>query len=93
MGLTENFNRSTLDHYKPGTPYFTLSPKIHKLKPEDLVPGISVPSRLITALHVGPTIRADKYIYIRKLVKRISYRFLCRPHEGLDKLFTSTQER
>ena len=37
VGLTKNNNKSTLDIFKPGEPYFYVSPKIHKLSVEELV--------------------------------------------------------
>ena len=39
---------STLPHCKPGRAYFYPSLKIHKVKKEDLIPGIEPPIRLIT---------------------------------------------
>ena len=53
---------STLSVFKPGTPYFYGLLKIHKLKPEQLVPGVKVPIRLVTNLREAVTTRSDKYI-------------------------------
>ena len=56
-------NKSTLDIYKAGTPYFYVLPKVHKFKDiSQLKPGVHMPSRLVTALHIGLTVRGDKYI-------------------------------
>ena len=58
-----SMNRSTLDIYKAGTPYFYVLPKVHKFKDLSLlVPGVEMPSRLVTALNQGLTVNGDKYI-------------------------------
>ena len=54
--------QSTLPHFKPGKPYFYPCLKIHKVKKEDLKPGIEPPARLITALQEGVTRRSDVYL-------------------------------
>ena len=36
--------------------------KIHKLKPEQLVPGVKVPIRLVTNLREAVTTRSDKFL-------------------------------
>ena len=54
--------QSTLPHFKPGKPYFYPSLKIHKVKIEDLKPGVEPPGRLITALQEGVTRRSDVYL-------------------------------
>ncbi|KAL5251597.1 hypothetical protein ACHWQZ_G017089 [Mnemiopsis leidyi] len=62
--------QSTLPHYKPGKPYFYPSLKIHKIKVEDLKPGVEPPGRLITALQEGVSRRSDVYLadtYLRSL--------------------------
>ena len=53
---------STFSVYKPGVPYFYGLLKIHKLKPEQLVPGVKVPIRLVTNLREAVTTRSDKFI-------------------------------
>ena len=53
---------STLPHYKPGKAYFYPSLKIHKLKKEELIPGVEVPIRLITALQEGISKRSDVFL-------------------------------
>ena len=58
---------STRDIFKPGTPGFSVLPKIHKLTVEDLVPGVVLPFRMITDLSRGPTSRADKFISVNFL--------------------------
>ena len=64
MGISDNLksdgsgptNRpSTSPHFKPGISYFYPSLKIHKLKKEQLIPGVEPPIRLITALQDGVT--------------------------------------
>ncbi len=71
MGISDNMKKdksgptnapSTLPHYKPGVSYFYPSLKIHKMKRDQLVPGVEPPIRLITALHDGITKRSDIYI-------------------------------
>ena len=71
-GVTENNNMSTLPMYKPGVPYFYPMLKIHKLRKEDLVPGVEPPARLVTALREGVAKRSDVYIadqFLKKLEK------------------------
>ena len=59
----DKITKSTLDIYKPGTPYFYVQPKVHKFKSiEDIKPGVEIPSRLITSLCAGLTVRGDKFI-------------------------------
>ena len=53
--------------YKPGTPGFSVLPKIHKLAVKDLIPGVTLPFRMITDLSKGPTSRADKFISVNFL--------------------------
>ncbi len=52
--------QSTLPHFKPGKPYFYPSLKIHKMKIEDLKPGVEPPFRLITALQEGVEFLEDQ---------------------------------
>ena len=52
----------TLPHYKPGRAYFYPSMKIHKVKKEDLIPGIEPPIRLITGLQDGVSKRSDVFL-------------------------------
>ena len=55
-----SINRSTLDVYKAGTPYFYV---LHKFEDLSLpVPGVEMPSRLVTAPNQGLTVNGDKYI-------------------------------
>ena len=62
-GENGKFNKSTLDLYKPGTPFFYILPKVHKFKElRNLVYGVTMPSRLVTALNRGLTVRGDKFI-------------------------------
>ena len=53
---------TTLPSYKPGTPYFYGLLKIHKLRPEQLVPGVKVPIRLVTNLREAVTTKSDKFL-------------------------------
>ena len=71
MGVSDNMkgdesgptNRpSTSPHYKPGQGYFYPSLKIHKMRRQDLVPGVKPPIRLITALQDGISKRSDVYL-------------------------------
>ena len=62
VGIPIGGNKSTASRYKFGKTYFDPSPKIHKLNPEDLIPGCDIPVRLITCLQEGITKRSDVYI-------------------------------
>jgi hypothetical protein len=54
VGITESMmssaegRPSTLDIFKPGTPFFNVYPKVHKLRIVDLVPGVKLPFRLVS---------------------------------------------
>ena len=64
--------QSTSSYHKPGKAYFYPSLKIHKLKREDLVPGVEPPVRLVTALHEGIAKRSDVFLaseYLKSLEK------------------------
>ena len=73
VGITESMmssaegRPSTLDIFKPGTPFFNVYPKVHKLRIVDLVPGVKLPFRLVANLSKGPTSRADKFIAVNFL--------------------------
>ena len=67
MGVTEENNKSTSSHFKPGTSYFYPMLKIHKLTKEQLVPGVKPPARLVTALQEGISKRSDVFIADRFL--------------------------
>ena len=67
MGITEENNKSTSSHFKPGTSYFYPMLKIHKLPKEQLIPGVNPPSRLVTALQEGVSKRSDVFIADRFL--------------------------
>ena len=62
MMASQSGRPSTLDVFKPGTPFFTVYPKVHKLEIDKLVPGVELPFRLVTDLSRSPTSRADRYI-------------------------------
>ena len=71
-GVTENNNMSTSPHFKPGVPYFYPILKIHKLRKEQLIPGVEPPARLVTSLCEGVSKRSDVYIadkFLKKLEK------------------------
>ena len=70
VGITEKNNKSTASRFKPGRTYFVPSLKIHKLKPEELVPGVDIPARLITCLQQGVTKRSDVYL-VEKWLKSL----------------------
>ena len=61
-GVSENNNMSTSPTFKPGIPYFYPMLKIHKLRKEELVPGVEPPARLVTSLRDGVAKRSDVYI-------------------------------
>ena len=71
-GVTENNNMSTLPIYKPGVAYYYPLLKIHKVRKEDLVPGVEPPARLVTSLREGVAKRSDVFIadrYLKDLEK------------------------
>ena len=49
-GVTENNNMSTHPRFKPGVAYFYPMLKIHKVRKDQLVPGVEPPVRLVTSL-------------------------------------------
>ena len=61
-GVTENDNMSTHPRFKPGVPYFYPMLKIHKLRKEDLIPGVEPPARLVTSLRDGVAKRSDVFL-------------------------------
>ncbi len=67
VGVTENNNMSTLPIFKPGVPYYYPMLKIHKVRKEDLVPGVEPPARLVTSLREGVAKRSDVFIADRFL--------------------------
>ena len=66
-GVTENDNMSTHPRFKPGVPYFYPMLKIHKLRKEDLIPGVEPPARLVTSLRDGVAKRSDVFLADRFL--------------------------
>ena len=62
MGVTENDNKSTSPHFKPGISYFYPMLKIHKLKREEITVAADPPARLVTALQEGITKRSDVFL-------------------------------
>ena len=62
MGVTDNNNKSTSPHFKPGTSYFYPMLKIHKLRKEEVTVGANPPARLVTALQEGISKRSDVFL-------------------------------
>ena len=62
VGITFEGNKSSSSRFKYGRTYYVPSLKIHKLKPEELLPGRDIPVRLITCLQEGVTKRSDVYL-------------------------------
>jgi len=81
MGISDNTSKSgtgptnrpsTAPHHKPGKSYFYPSLKVHKLKRDQLIPGVEPPVRLITALQEGISKKSDVFVatkYLRPLEK------------------------
>ena len=70
--ITENKNMSTHPRFKPGVSYYYPMLKIHKVRKEDLIPGVEPPVRLVTSLRDGVAKRSDVYIadkYLKPLEK------------------------
>lgn len=67
VGVTENDTMSTLPKFKPGVPYFYPLLKIHKVRKEQLVPGVNPPARLVTSLRDGISKRSDVFLADRFL--------------------------
>ena len=67
VGITAENNKSTASRFKYGRTYYVPSLKIHKLPPEELLPGANIPARLITCLQEGVTKRSDVFIADRWL--------------------------
>ena len=65
--VTDNNNMSTLSRFKPGVPYFYPMLKIHKVRKEELVPGVEPPARLVTSLKDGVAKRSDVFLADRFL--------------------------
>ena len=71
-GVTENDNISTHPRFKPGVPYFYPMLKIHKVRKDQLIPGVEPPVRLVTSLQEGVAKRSDVFIadrYLKALEK------------------------
>ena len=62
MGVTDNNNKSTSPHFKPGISYFYPMLKIHKLRKEEVTAGANPPARLVTALQEGISKRSDVFL-------------------------------
>ena len=66
-GVTEKNNMSTAPTFKPGATYFYPMLKIHKVRKEDLIPGVEPPARLVTSLCDGIAKRSDVFLAERFL--------------------------
>ena len=64
---SESGRPSTLDSTNRELRFSTFIPKVHKLKIDELIPGVEVPFRLVTNLSKGPTSRADKFVAVNYL--------------------------
>ena len=53
---------STLPRFKPGAAYFYPMLKIHKMKKDELIPGVEPPARLVTSLRDGVAKRSDVFL-------------------------------
>ena len=62
VGISEKFRPSTASVFKPGVPYFYPLLKVHKLKPEELRFGRTIPIRLVANLSDSVTSRSDKFL-------------------------------
>ena len=58
---------STHPGFKPGIPYFYPMLKIHKLRRDQLIPGVEPPVRLVTSLRDGVAKRSDVFLADRYL--------------------------
>ena len=67
LGITSSGGCKATQAYRSSPPYAYPLFKIHKVKPEDLVPGVRPPIRLVTAQRNGPTSRSDKYLMLKIL--------------------------
>ena len=67
LGITSSGGSKATQAYRSSPPYAYPLFKIHKVKPEDLVPGVRPPIRLVTAQRNGPTSRSDKYLMLKIL--------------------------
>ena len=65
--LSDIFWLITKKRFKPGVAYCYPMLKIHKLRKEQLVPGVEPPARLVTSLREGIAKRSDVFIADRYL--------------------------
>ena len=85
-GVTKGGNKSTSSKFKLGNTYFVPSLKIHKMNPEEIVPGCNIPARLITCLQQGITKRSDVYLaqmYLKDLERDFCQDLLRDTNESL----------
>ena len=94
-GVTEKNNMSTHHRFKPGVPYFYPMLKIHKLRKEELIPGVEPPARLVTSLRDGLAKRSDVFLaqrFLKDLEKDFCKDLLVDTSDALRWLDHSNQE-
>ncbi|KAK3752205.1 hypothetical protein QZH41_008046 [Actinostola sp. cb2023] len=67
LGVTSMGGTKGNQSYRPSPPYVYPLFKIHKVKPDELIPGVRLPIRLVTAQRNAPSSRSDKYIMFKVL--------------------------
>ena len=93
-GVTENDNMSTHPRFKPGA-YFYPMLKIHKVRKEELIPGVEPPARLVTSLRDGVAKRSDVFIadrFLKTLEKDYCKDLLADTSDALRWLDSTDQE-
>ena len=70
LGVTLSGGTESNQEYRSSPPYAYPLFKIHKIKPEELLPGVRPPIRLVTVQKNGPTSRSDKYL-LRKILQDV----------------------
>ena len=87
-GVTKNNNMSSLPKFKPGVAYFYPLLKIHKLRKEDLIPGVDPPAWLVILWREGLAIWSDAFLteqFLKALEKYSLKNFLqvrLMPYDG-----------
>ena len=86
---------STSPRFKPGVSYFYPMLKIHKLRKEDLLPGVEPPVRLVTSLRDGVSKRSDVFVadrFLKPLEKEYCKDLLLDTSDALRWLDSANQE-
>ena len=94
-GVTENDNMSTHPRFKPGVAYFYPMLKIHKVRKEELIPGVEPPARLVTSLREGVAKRSDVFLadrFLKSLEKDYCKDLLADTSDALRWLDAADQE-